>query len=288
MDKLVYAGTVRRGYLENDFEFFYLKDKNDMEFEFHYHEFNKIIVFLAGKVTYLINGKAYRPKPWDVLLFNAKEIHLPLIDPDEIYERMILWIDPSFLKSLGGDACDLLDCFNRASDEKSNLLRVDAVRGETMRSVLQQMQHIGTNDVYGGKVLKKALFAQFIVEVNRLALHLENSVEAGDPDFDECIASVIEYVDSNLAGDLSIEMIAVEFHISRFHLMHKFKQFTGYTLHNFILQKRLVTARALVMEGKSATDACIETGFNDYSNFIRSFKARYGVPPGKYFKAMQD
>ena len=44
----------KSGYLNKDFQLFHIKDKKNHEFEFHYHDFNKIIIFLSGKVTYLI------------------------------------------------------------------------------------------------------------------------------------------------------------------------------------------------------------------------------------------
>ncbi|MBQ3028199.1 MAG: AraC family transcriptional regulator, partial [Lachnospiraceae bacterium] len=41
-------------------------------------------------------------------------------------------------------------------------------------------------------------------------------------------------------------------------------------------------AKALLQEGASVTEACYRSGFNDYANFIRSFKKVTGVSPGKY------
>ena len=49
----------KSGYLHSDFKLFHIKDKKNQEFEFHYHDFNKVIIFLSGKVTYLIEGTAY-------------------------------------------------------------------------------------------------------------------------------------------------------------------------------------------------------------------------------------
>jgi AraC-like DNA-binding protein len=70
--------------------------------------------------------------------------------------------------------------------------------------------------------------------------------------------------------------------------MRKFKQQTGYTVHNYILQKRLIAATALIKEGKSVTQVCLECGFGDYSNFIRSFKQVYGVSPKKHYKNLMQ
>ena len=64
------------GYLHQNFRLFHLKDKKNQEFEFHYHDFNKIIIFLSGNATYLVEGKAYDLKPWDILLVNNHDIHL--------------------------------------------------------------------------------------------------------------------------------------------------------------------------------------------------------------------
>jgi quercetin dioxygenase-like cupin family protein len=67
-----YSDKVKRGYLNEDFHFFRLKDQKKNEFEYHYHDFNKIIIFLSGEVTYLIEGKSYILKPWDILLVGHK------------------------------------------------------------------------------------------------------------------------------------------------------------------------------------------------------------------------
>jgi quercetin dioxygenase-like cupin family protein len=75
----------KRGILYKDFEFFHLKDKKNLQFEVHFHDFNKIIIFISGNVTYLIEGKAYKLRPGDILLVNSNEIHQPMINPTQTY-----------------------------------------------------------------------------------------------------------------------------------------------------------------------------------------------------------
>jgi len=55
-------------------------------------------------------------------------------------------------------------------------------------------------------------------------------------------------------------------------------------LHEYIIFKRVARAKKLLMEGKSVTETCHLSGFNDYSNFIRTFKRTVGISPGKYSK----
>jgi len=47
---------IKKGYLNEDFRFFHLKDKSSEEHDFHYHDFNKIVIFISGNVTYVIEG----------------------------------------------------------------------------------------------------------------------------------------------------------------------------------------------------------------------------------------
>ena len=53
----------KKGYLTTDFKIFHLKDTVLREFQYHYHEFDKIIIFLSGRVDYMIEGKSYSLHP---------------------------------------------------------------------------------------------------------------------------------------------------------------------------------------------------------------------------------
>ena len=73
----------KRGYLREDFRLFHLKDSRAQKLDYHYHEFDKLILFLGGKVTYVVEGVTYFLQPWDLLLVPHHAIHRPTIDPTE-------------------------------------------------------------------------------------------------------------------------------------------------------------------------------------------------------------
>lgn len=274
----------KRGYLDKDFQFFHLKDNKNIQFEFHYHDFNKIIIFISGKVTYLIEGKTYKLKPWDILLVNNNEIHKPMIDQEETYERIVIWVNSAFLLQHSDNECNLQKCFELAAEKKLNLLRLapDLLMG--IKGILSQLEDSCKSHDFGSKVLKNSLFLQYIVHLNRLYLGIDVDTEYLDIEYDETIGRILEYINTNLKEDLSMDNLASIFFLSKYYLMRKFKQQTGYTIHNYILQKRLITANALIKRGKSITTTCIECGFGDYSNFVRSFKKAFGLSPKKHYK----
>lgn len=280
----------KRGYLKKDFEIFHLKDKKDLEFEFHYHDFNKIIIFLSGKVTYLIEGKAYKLKPWDILLVNSNEIHRPIIDSSEVYERIVIWVNSKFIISHNSDECNLLSCFDKSSLEKMNLLRLNKVFLEKLKPVLFELEKSKNDDEFGSHILSNSLFLQFMVYLNRLFLDKNNLNEnIIDIEYDENIEKILEYINENLIEDLSVEYLASTLYINKYYLMHKFKDQTGCTIYQYILQKRLIRAISLMKNGKNITEACMQSGFKDYSNFSRLFKKTFKVSPKEYKENyMQD
>jgi len=280
--------TIKRGYLKEDFRFFHLKDKKHDQFEFHYHDFNKIIIFISGKVTYLIEGKAYKLRPWDILLVNSNEVHKPLIDTEEAYERIVIWVNSSFLTEHNSKNCNLLSCFEVAFKEKLNLIRLKAEYLSDIKYILSQLETAWKSKEFGSDILKNSLFLQLIVYVNRLFLGTEDHKETNDIEYDEAVAVILNYINENLKEALSIESIAEKFYMSKYYLMHKFKAHTGYTVHNYILQKRLILAKELIKKGKPVTEVYIDCGFSDYSNFIRAFKNSYGVAPKKYYKIILE
>ena len=245
---------IKRGYLKTDFEIFHLKDKKDIKFEFHYHNFNKIVVFISGNVTYLIEGKSYKLKPWDILLVNNNDIHKAIIDPSKTYERIIIWVNSDFLIK-HNDGCNLLSCFELASKQKFNLLRLDHKYLQNIKKILLNIEDTFNDKSLGYKILRTSLFLEFIVYINRLFLNQKNIKELSDIEYNESISNILNYINKNLNHDLSIDFLASKFYVNKYYLMHKFKSQTGYTIHNYILQKRLIMSNTLIKSGKSITDA---------------------------------
>lgn len=280
------TADIKRGYLKEDFRLFHLKDQKNMQFEFHYHDFNKIIILISGKVTYLIEGKAYKLRPWDIILVSSNEVHKPIIDPLEVYERIVIWVNSAFIEKHNSTDCNLLTCFELAVNKKYNLLRLRPEFLRNLRYTLSQLEEACINSDFGSRILKNSLFMQFIVNLNRHFLCIEGSSEQNDIEYDENIGNILDYINQNLGENLCIDNLSSMFYMSKYYLMHKFKTQTGYSIHNYILQKRLIMANSLLKKGKPASEVCIECGFGDYSSFVRAFKKMYGLSPKKYYKSL--
>ena len=154
----------KTGYLKEDFRLFHINDQTKKDFSYHYHDFHKIIVFISGKVTYHIEGKAYHLKPRDILLVSQGAIHKPEIDPSVPYERYIFWIRDYL-------SCQELNtCFQKANDRSFNLVRADSALQERLKDLLPEIEQTLQNKHFGDTVLRNALFTQFMIYINRIFL----------------------------------------------------------------------------------------------------------------------
>ena len=270
------------GYLNDPFKLFHIRDTKDIKFEYHHHDFSKIVILIDGDLTYYIEGKAYILKPWDILFVNKNEIHKPVVNPNKYYERIVIWLNPDFMAKYAQGNNNLLKCFEVAIKNNYNLLRLNMKSIDIIKNLIQDIQNCNNSNEFGSEILKESLFVQLMVLMNRLFLNSDKNRDIEDIQYDKTIEGVLNYINSNLENDLSIDTIASEFFISKYYLMRKFKNQIGSSIHNYVVQKRLILARSLISDGLSMSSVCSRCGFNDYSSFVRAFKKVYGVSPSNY------
>ena len=263
----------KTGYLKEDFRLFHINDQTKKDFSYHYHDFHKIIVFISGKVTYHIEGKAYHLKPRDILLVSQGAIHKPEIDPSVPYERYIFWIRDDL-------SCQELNtCFQKANDRSFNLVRADSALQEHLKDLLPEIEQTLQNKHFGDTVLRNALFTQFMIYINRIFLRTSSSPDKKAYSSDTQVEQLLKYINRNLSENLSIDQLANRFFFSKYHMMRKFKNETGYTIHNYITSKRLLMARSLISQGMPVMKAAQASGFHDYTTFVRAYKKQFGKAP---------
>ncbi len=292
----------RRGYLNQDFKIFHIVDQKDTQYEPHFHDFHKIILFLQGNVTYQIEGQSYALSPYDIVLVKAGDIHRPIVHDTSVYERFILYISDEFLRSMEDQNNRLDYCFRLATDSASHVLRIDPSSDhyqliqmfEQLEKNIYQKEHpYGFDDslppdapLSAGDYVKDACFelyprlllAELLIHLNRAALG--NQIQfIGKSSSNNKIHGVIEYLSTHLEEDLSIDRLAEHFFTSKFHLMRTFKEETGYTIYHYLTMKRLHKAHAMIGTGPSLTEICFSCGFRNYSTFFRAYKKYYGIAP---------
>lgn len=280
-EELENSGYEKKGYLYDDFKMFHIKDHVKRNYSYHYHDFYKLLVFLRGNVTYTIEGKSYKLKPFDMVLVNKEAIHKPEVAFDEPYERVVFYISGEYLEKHKTEEYNLEYCFEMAKREGSDVLRFPAMTNTRLLSVIEEIEKNGREDSqYAAKLYANVLFMEFMILVNRGCADGTGSFDHAVT-FNQKMIDLIRYVGEHLSEELTIEELADHFYISKFHMMRQFKEETGYTIHQYITEKRVLLAKSLIAAGMSATQACYECGFKDYSTFSRAYKRRLLKSPSE-------
>ena len=113
----------KRRYLNEPYRLFHLRDDRALALDYHYHEFDKLVLLLGGRVTYHIEGKRYPLQPMDILLVSRNLIHLPAVESGPVYERMVLWIDREFMSRFSTPEAELSGCFSLTARRGIHLYR---------------------------------------------------------------------------------------------------------------------------------------------------------------------
>ena len=273
----------KRGYLNEGFRLFHLKDTRAQKLDYHYHEFDKLILLLGGKVTYVVEGVTYFLQPWDVLLVQHSLIHKPIIDPAEPYERVVLWLDRTWLSQRSDPGERLDTCFDTARERGFHLLRADGARRLRYMQTIQGLEEALHSKEFGAARLADTLCQQLLIDVNRDILSGCTAAEATDSyRVDPKMEEILQYIVHHLDEDLSVDSLSKRFYLSRYYLMHRFKAVTGFTVHQYISQKRLLLAGELIRQGVPVMKAAEQAGFAEYSTFLRAFQNTFHMSPREF------
>ena len=268
------------GYLKENYRYFHLKDTAGQERDFHFHDFDKLVILLSGKVDYLVENERYELKAWDILLVKHHTIHRAIIDKSLPYERIIIYLDRKFFDRAFPEA-RLMDCFETADRSGRHLLEPNAEQISALSQVIEAYEKALEDSGFGSQTMRDTFIMQLLIQVGRVRAVVPEEAKSS---FDPKIEKILSYINENLTSPLSVESLAEQLYLSKYHFMRLFKAQTGSTVHSYVRQKRLMNAARLIREGVPANQAAADSGFVDYSAFHRAFRESFGISPGQLKK----
>ena len=148
--------------------------------------------------------------------------------------------------------------------------------GSRVRQLFQALHQTIVQGGYGASLLTQAQFTELMVEVNRVCRAGHGVGASGG---DSKVVSLLQYLNLHLAEPLSIDDLSARFYISKYHMMRRFRQETGYSIHGYLSEKRLLLAQQLLSRGASPSEVFTQVGYQDYSTFSRAYKKQFGRGP---------
>lgn len=123
--------------------------------------------------------------------------------------------------------------------------------------------------------------SQYLYDVSDVIFKLLG--DSGNALSDRALKRVSDYIDKNLAGDLSLTMLANVGGFNASYLSRLFKQIYEITITDYIFEKRMNLAEQLLMStNRKIQDIALQTGYLSSHSFTRAFRSFKGVTPQEY------
>jgi len=252
---------------------------------FHLHDTYEVYFFISGDVTYFIEKNNYPLNYGDLIITNTTEIHAPVFRSNAVYERIIFHFSPEFIRSLKLPDYNLEKCFIDRPNGKFNKVSLSQQQIDEFMRIYKEIVLLNM-DLRGQNILLKySKLIELLVFINNAFLNFENILNSNiqnTTNIPDRIIQIINFIDANLGSDISLDILEKTFFINRTYLCTLFKKHLGKTVHQYIMYKRISYAKQLLSNGHNVTETCLMCGFNDYSNFIKTFKKITGKSPGRY------
>ncbi len=248
--------------------------------EFHAHDRYEVYFLVEGSVEYFVDAVRYVLKDGDMLLFNSHEIHKALNRTNRPFRRIVLEISPEYIAALSSEDSNLAHCFEREPGVRNQVFLSEKER-EQYTSLMRRYMEETSDPSFSSDVYRRSLLTTALVLVNRA---WRRNTEAPGAEGTYYSGRLVRYIDEHISEPLTLDQIAAALSLNKYYISHLFKEETGSSLHHFIILKRVEKARHLLAEGETVSAVCDRCGFNNYSNFIRTFHNVTGTSPGQYRK----
>ena len=251
----------------------------------HSHPYYELILVRRGICEYHSGGARFFLHPDELLLIAPGTVHT-MICPAESssYERLILHVNADFMHQVL--AASLLP--ERVRDfPPLYILRAEDVCRWGLRELFERINASASVSDAG---LREQLYRCQIGELMLTIEHAARTSKSVPPSSSSALISdVTAYILEHFRDpELNVAGIAQQFYVSREHLSRTFKSYTNESISHYITDLRMQEFRYGLVTGKSVLSACMESGFSDYSSFVKSFRKLYGITPVEYREQLKS
>jgi len=100
--------------------------------------------------------------------------------------------------------------------------------------------------------------------------------------YHEAMQEILEYIDENINEELNAEVLGARAGFSEYHFCHVFRWCIGYSVMEYVRNRRLAFAAAELSSNRNIIDIAMDHGFETHSGFSKAFKRYFKCPPEAY------
>lgn len=247
--------------------------------DFHFHDHYEIYLFWAGDTTIYVNENCYKPKRGDLFVYNNNDIHKSINPINKSHERYCIHFLPNLISAYNTEQTNLLSCFH-TENKIIHLANSDA---EQIVSHIKEMIALQGQSGYGCDILITNTLISLLVKINIL---FQNQVKTPKPMHHTIISPLLSYINEHITDELDLDHLASICSVEKCYLCKLFKDYTGSTIRQYIIIRRIALAKQFLAQRQTIYDVCFNSGFNNYAHFARTFKSIVGVTAREYQRSV--
>ena len=254
--------------------------KRSFQIPVHWHDEFEIIYVKSGFLTVSISGENYIGKPGDAFVVSPGNLHFMGSQTGNVDYFTFLFP----LKYISFRTDDILDD-KLLEPLNSGHLMISPEIEDTVKEQCEQLV-----EIYGAKkeesqskitaqIKTKIILLQFILKLWKKGIIVENDTSGKNTVEKE----MVSYIQQNFTGKILLKEFGKQFHLSEKYISRYFKEHFHITISQYVTYLRLEHAKQLLQDTDiPVTEVAMQSGYQNVSYFIRSFKKTYGMSPLKY------
>lgn len=250
----------------------------------HRHVEIEFDLFTHANSTLTLNGRVYEITNGTLLLVASRDMHRFVHDLSDAYNRYVVMFSESFISPV-------LECMglNHFLDELKSGPRVVQISSALQSHMQSDFSLLATYSARLEKShdiqLKSMLSTTLIHLLMEMQLEQKRTADIQPMSQRKChVQKIMNHIDAHYTEELTLDSISEATFLSKYYVSRIFKKATGYSLLEYIHDKRVTQSKILLIEtDQGIMSIAMRCGFNNLSNFYRVFRESTGMTP-KYYR----
>ena len=266
------AGTVRFWHAGDlgDVDLLYAEASHH-SYARHAHEGYALGVVEAGAHSFAARGAVWTAAPGDIVMVNPEDPHDGGPFGETGYTYRMLYVEPALVARVMAELT--------GSSPRVPWFRRPVIHDPEMARQISSLHR--ALEVAPERLERESRFLDTLA-----GLAMRHTGERPQPrgytTHQRIVSRARDYLEADVATDVSLTDLAAAVGISRFHLLRVFRREVGLPPHAWRMQLRLRQAKRQLRDGEPPAAVAAALGFVDQSHLTRRFLGAFGVTPGRY------
>ena len=256
---------------------------------FHVHKDLEVVFIKTDGVVCEVSGSKIEVKANSLLFFNSSDLHRLTCPDNKPYERYVIYFKQEHIEKLSSEQTDLFRCFFLRPTSNANYIELTEEQSNELLAHVEKLLAVYSSkeEEYGHDLMMKFGIGELLIYLNRVYAKTHSIKEKSYSRSYKNVYKVIEYINQNLAEEITLSDLAKQIYTSKKNLCHLFDTVIGTSPQQYVKRCRITKAKEYLSNGYSVDETCDLSGFKNLSHFSRVFKETVGINPKKYSQNQQ-